>query len=611
MNPEPSARLRQGRRDLEGITGVKLLEDFVWYDGVRTWAIRVRLTREGPQSQYVPRETDWYILAVDDYPWGKLKFCPAKRDSITATFHHQEYNRPYPDDRPWTTGDVCLNTTVNILGRHGTEDEPFNAGGRRGRMRWHAHRALEWLRLAASGELVKEGEPFEVPHFPGAVLADTTVVFAEDAASFEVWNAATMTYGFINLVPLAAKPSIHAVTGFYTLPGQLVLEQRWAPGTVLETPPARGVWLRISAPLANEPWQAPATWSELCRACRAGRVDLDRILMRLFRSIRDGQQHILLVGFPMPERIGGKHVRMHWQPIRLPVLAEGGVIRKGFRPGKESAPYYLDRSNALAGTAELEWLNSENWSQTQLVSRGVLSDYLVNSHVLLLGGGAIGSVVAELLIRAGLRRLTIVDDELMQAGNLCRHTLTLPDVKTAKAESLALRLRGINPHAEVDFVTDEFPPRGESAEALTRCDVVIDCTADDAVIHHLGQFPWSGQKRFVSISLGHAARRLFCFFADAPAFPEEQFRRALSPWLQKDREEVGDAELPREGVGCWHPVFPARSDDVWMMASIAVKHLEEMLKSSTPANGLTIYEQQFNGFAFAGVARVQSEAANG
>jgi hypothetical protein len=140
---------------------------------------------------------------------------------------------------------------------------------------------------------------------------------------------------------------------------------------------------------------------------------------------------------------------------------------------------------------------------------------------------------------------------------------------------------------------------------------VIDCTGDDAVIHHLGQFPWGGPKRFVSLSLGHAARRLFCFFADGTAFPEENFRRALSPWLQKDRGELGDAEMPREGVGCWHPVFPARADDVWMMASIAIKHLEETLKSSTPANGLTVFEQQFNGSAFAGVARVPSEAANG
>jgi molybdopterin/thiamine biosynthesis adenylyltransferase len=611
VSREPSTRLRQGRRDLEGILGVELLEDLTWNEEVGKWTIRVRLTREGPESRHVPRETDWYILLADDYPWGKLKFCPAKQGCITSTFNHQEYNRPWTDGRPWTTGELCLNTTVNILGRHGLEDEPFQASGRHGRLRWHVLRALDWLNLAATGELVKVGDPFEIPHFPGATLADTTVAFAEGAASFNVWESTAMTYGTVNLMPLAAKPSIHAVTGFYTLPGLPVMEHQWGHGTLLGSTPTRGVWLRLSIPLAIEPWQAPATWGELCRTCRAGKVDLDRVLLRLFRTIRDGQQHLMLVGFPMPERIGGKNSRMHWQPIRLPILTQEYVALRGFRPGRESARYYLDRTKALAGTAELEWLSSENWDPGQLVSRGSVSANLASSHVLLLGGGALGSVVGELLIRAGVRRLTIVDDELLQVGNLCRHTLVLSNVKSAKAEALASHLRNISPHVEVDFLAEEFPPPVKARDALARCDVVIDCTADDAVIHHLSQFPWNDQKRFVSLSLGHAARRLYCFFSDGAAFPENEFRIALLPWLRKDREEVGDAELPREGVGCWHPVFPARADDVWMMASIAVKHLEERLKAVAAINELTVFEQRFNGSAFSGVVRVPSEADNG
>jgi hypothetical protein len=295
----------------------------------------------------------------------------------------------------------------------------------------------------------------------------------------------------------------------------------------------------------------------------------------------------------------------------LPVLTQDYVARKGFRPGSESARYYLDRTKALAGTAELEWLNSENWDRDQLVSRGSVSADLASCHVLLLGGGALGSAVGELLIRSGVRRLTVVDDEFLQAGNLCRHTLLLTDVKTLKAEALASRLGRINPDVEVDFLAEEFPPPLEKRGQLEGCDVVLDCTGDDAVIHHLGRFPWGRQKRFVSLSLGHAARRLFCFSAVGTAFPEEAFRTALSPWLRKDRENVGDVELPREGVGCWHPVFPARADDVWMMASVAVKHLEEAFGAGTPVTGLTVFEQQFDGPAFAGVLRVPSEAADG
>jgi hypothetical protein len=60
----------------------------------------------------------------------------------------------------------------------------------------------------------------------------------------------------------------------------------------------------------------------------------------------------------------------------------------------------------------------------------------------------------------------------------------------------------------------------------------------------------------------------------------------------RDRKEYGSQQLPREGVGCWHPVFPARADDVWLLASAAVKCLESavLLPQSEPQ--LMVFEQQ-------------------
>lgn len=43
-----------------------------------------------------------------------------------------------------------------------------------------------------------------------------------------------------------------------------------------------------------------------------------------------------------------------------------------------------------------------------------------------------------------------------------------------------------------------------------------------------------------------------CFVAEA--LPEQAFRLALAPWPRKDRETLGDVELPGEGIGCRHPV---------------------------------------------------------
>jgi len=210
-------------------------------------------------------------------------------------------------------------------------------------------------------------------------------------------------------------------------------------------------------------------------------------------------------------------------------------------------------------------------------------------------------------VRAGVRRVTVVDDETLQAGNLCRHTLTLGDLKNNKAASLAQRLGQISPHATVDAITSAFPPTAaQDVVNATACDIVIDCTAEDAVLSELARFPWGSQKRFASLSLGYAARRLFCFVAEGVAFPDAMFRAAIGPWLERERGETAGAELPREGVGCWHPIFPARADDVWLMAAAAVKHLEKALGGPAGAK-LTVFEQKFEGGEFVGVQRAQDE----
>ncbi len=65
--------------------------------------------------------------------------------------------------------------------------------------------------------------------------------------------------------------------------------------------------------------------------------------------------------------------------------------------------------------------------------------------------------------------------------------------------------------------------------------------------------------------------------------------------------------LTREGIGCWHPVFPARSDDVSMMTSVAMKFLEFTVANPPPQPILTVFKQQYEQGAFLGNHKVASE----
>ena len=82
------------------------------------------------------------------------------------------------------------------------------------------------------------------------------------------------------------------------------------------------------------------------------------------------------------------------------------------------------------------------------------------------------------------------------------------------------------------------------------------------------------------------------------------FSETLEPWLQREREESSGIELPREGIGCWHPVFPARADDIWMMAGIAAKYIESSVVIGVAEPTLTVFEQQFENGLFTGIRRI-------
>jgi hypothetical protein len=283
----------------------------------------------------------------------------------------------------------------------------------------------------------------------------------------------------------------------------------------------------------------------------------------------------------------------------------------GFRTGTRLAHWVQVQRTTVASFHPIAWQNSENWNPEELGTRGRLPDTLAGRNVLLIGGGTVGAAVAELLVRGGLRRLTIMDDDTFRAGNLCRHTQLLPDVLKNKAEQLAERLRLASPHVAILAINEPFPPTTAAAQAAVgACDLVIDCTADDQVIRKLATFSWNGPRSFASVWLGLRARRMFCFTAVSSTFPVRDFDRLVQPWLRQEVGEPGAGDLPREGVGCWHPVFPARADDVWLLASGAVKHLEGVLAQAAAGPDLAVFEQADDNGRFNGLRRVPAEASH-
>ncbi len=102
-----------------------------------------------------------------------------------------------------------------------------------------------------------------------------------------------------------------------------------------------------------------------------------------------------------------------------------------------------------------------NWQQRTLLQVGENNLKQLNqSHILVVGLGGVGSYAAEMLCRAGIGEITIVDHDTIHPTNINRQLLALHStIGRKKTEVLAERLMDINPQLKLHsydwYIKDE------------------------------------------------------------------------------------------------------------------------------------------------------------
>ncbi len=122
--------------------------------------------------------------------------------------------------------------------------------------------------------------------------------------------------------------------------------------------------------------------------------------------------------------------------------------------------------------------SNREWRQrTELLIGKEVIEGFSNSHVLVVGLGGVGAIAAEMIARAGVGRMTIVDADSVSVTNINRQLVALHStVGESKAKVLEARLRDINPEIELtvieEFIKDEAVDRLLDASTF---DYVADC----------------------------------------------------------------------------------------------------------------------------------------
>ncbi len=595
-------KLNQARRALDSLSQVEIIDEWKFDNELNIWYLHLKIAIEY-KTTFFPQISQWYIVVDSNYPKGKIKVYPDVKNSITVTLYHQANNSKIERNGLWRKGALCLE--VNTISTF--QSEPYSVDER---LLYHVKRAINWLELAAKGQLVADNEPFELPEFTLSNVLEMQFAFSEDIVTFMQWESTDCRYGIAELDVYKSKPFVYYVKQFKSLNGNIEHYTQW--GKYLSktniSPPINAPWILLKQPPVINEWQVPETLGDLIDACNSQHIDVMNVLKNVVSKIRDGKRHLLLLGFPVPKTFGGEPEIVFWKALYLPVVSYGKKTAKGFRTNQQGW-WLRDKSEVLTRKTKLDWIISENWNQQEISQRGKMNDFLLRKKMLLVGAGCVGASVAEILVRSGVYNLTVVDSDIFEIGNLSRHVLNVGNIGELKELSLCSYLNSLNPHANIEVINDTLTIDEEFKTniALDKYDIIIDCTGENSVLDVFQKADFRKSHIITSISVGLGAKHLYMTIMSGSTFYFNSFYKLISPYIQSERDLFDDYNLPRNGIGCWHPTFPARSDDVWLAAATAVKAIENYIITKSEKTLSLVYEQRENDGIFEGYILVDKK----
>ena len=173
-------------------------------------------------------------------------------------------------------------------------------------------------------------------------------------------------------------------------------------------------------------------------------------------------------------------------------------------------------------------------SEMHLYSRQILLDgwdieaqeRLKLANVLIVGCGGIGCTTAELLARAGVGKITLIDADTIEISNLQRQiAYTQNDVGFYKSEILAKRLQQINPFIQVESHTVKLD-ESNAEELILQQDLVLDGCDNFTTRYLVNQHCSHFQIPLISASAIGFQGQLFMVEGDSACyeclFPKEQ-----------------------------------------------------------------------------------------
>ena len=201
---------------------------------------------------------------------------------------------------------------------------------------------------------------------------------------------------------------------------------------------------------------------------------------------------------------------------------------------------------------------------------GLLAPELRGRRVAVVGVGALGSFVADMLVRSGIHSLTLLDGDVVMPGNLVRHLVGPEAVGRSKVKAVKQHLvdRSGLAAADITVIDHALSSGDEAVKLLNEHDLVVNATADFATTALLHVAAQALCKRIVSAAIqnGGTSYRIDVL----PPLDGAEPLPPSSNVVDQPKSELFEA-------GCGSPISPTPPYSVIEAAAATVRHAVGLL----------------------------------
>jgi hypothetical protein len=315
-----------------------------------------------------------------------------------------------------------------------------------------------------------------------------------------------------------------------------------------------GIWVFIEQEPIVQRRQPVENWQELSTKYLNSNL-CQFIIDYLLKAQQQNRKPFLLLGYHITHK---DKKEVHWELIDISNIQYDTV--------KEHRFYYPVLKNV-----PILWQKTSNCSYNRFFGRGKLSDTLTEKNIVLVGCGAIGSNLATILVRGGVKNVTLVDFDTVESGNICRANYNLFGIGESKVISLKFALEAISPHiivkicGEIPKLIKDTKEYNDLKKLLQENDIIFDCSVDEELSFLFDEMDLN--MPIFNLSITNKAKELACI--SGKNIYENKYRILLH--LPHEEAKF------YEGLGCQYPTFEASHLDIQSLLTYAVKSIELQL----------------------------------